>query len=111
MTINPHIYPNPGYDPLTDMVPITRLGVGPQTLVVHKGVPAHSVEQADEPSPRARRGRTHFHDTPGIGTLGHHGLEPAAASAPTSRATHVPYKGVGQVDTVDLVAGHRDLDH
>lgn len=30
MTISPHLHANPGYDPLTDLIPITRLGVGPQ---------------------------------------------------------------------------------
>ena len=43
MAINPHLYANPGYDPLTDIAPITRLGVGPQALAVHKDVPARSV--------------------------------------------------------------------
>ena len=45
MTINPHLYANPGYDPLTDLAPITRLGVGPQALAVHKDVPARSLEE------------------------------------------------------------------
>jgi hypothetical protein len=47
MAINPHLYANPGYDPLVDLIPITRVGVGPQVLVVHKSVPANS--GADQP--------------------------------------------------------------
>ena len=43
MAINPHLYASPGYDPLTDLIPITRVGVGPQVLAVHKGVPANSI--------------------------------------------------------------------
>ncbi len=37
MAINPHLYASLGYDLLTDLIPITRVGVGPQVLVVHKG--------------------------------------------------------------------------
>src|SRR5882672_7435254 len=39
MAINPHLYASPGYDSLTDFVPITRVGVGPLVLAVHKAVP------------------------------------------------------------------------
>ena len=45
MGIDPHLYANPGYDPLTDLALITRLGVGPQALAVHKDVPARSLEE------------------------------------------------------------------
>ncbi len=62
MTINPHIYPNPGYDPLTDIAPITRLGVGPQALAVHKNVPARSVEEVAPLLRRAQAGRSHLRD-------------------------------------------------
>ncbi len=69
MTINPHIYPNPGYDPLVDIAPITRLGVGPQALAVHKGVPARSVEELVALA-RAKPGDLTFMP-PGVGTPGH----------------------------------------
>ncbi len=59
MAINPHIYANPGYDPLTDLVPITRLGVGPQMLVVHKSVPANSVSELVDPR-QGQAGRAHL---------------------------------------------------
>jgi len=102
MTINPHIYPNPGYDPLTDIAPITRLGVGPQALAVHKDVPARSVEELLALA-RAKPGELTF-VTPGVGTPGH-----LAASLLMHRAgikvTHIPYKGGGQA-VQDLIAGH-----
>ena len=44
MAINPHLYANPGYDPLADLAPITLLGVGPQALAAHKEVSARSLE-------------------------------------------------------------------
>src|SRR5258708_1464371 len=40
MAINPHLYASPGYHSLTDLAPITRLGVGPQVLAVHTDLPA-----------------------------------------------------------------------
>jgi tripartite-type tricarboxylate transporter receptor subunit TctC len=102
MTINPHIYPNPGYDPLTDIAPITRLGVGPQALAVHKDVPARSVEELLALA-RAKPGDLTF-VTPGVGTPGH-----LAASLLMHRTgikvTHIPYKGGGQA-VQDLIAGH-----
>jgi len=102
MTINPHIYPNPGYDPLVDIAPITRLGVGPQALVVHKDVPARSVEELLALA-RAKPGELTF-VTPGVGTPGH-----LAASLLMHRTgikvTHIPYKGGGQA-VQDLIAGH-----
>jgi tripartite-type tricarboxylate transporter receptor subunit TctC len=102
MAINPHIYANPGYDPLTDLVPITRLGVGAQVLAVHKDVPARSLGELLSLA-RAKPGELSF-GSPGVGTPGH-----LASSLLMQRAgiqaTHVPYKGGGQA-VVDLVAGH-----
>jgi tripartite-type tricarboxylate transporter receptor subunit TctC len=102
MAINPHIYPNPGYDPLTDIAPITRLGVGPQVLAVHKDVPARSVAELIALA-KAKPGELTF-VSPGVGTPGH-----LAASLllhlTGMKATHVPYKGGGQA-AQDLIAGH-----
>ena len=93
MAINPHIYANPGYDPLTDIAPITRLGVGPQALAVHKDVPARSLEELLALA-RAKPGALTF-VTPRVGTPGH-----LAASLLMHRtgikATHIPYKGGGR---------------
>ncbi len=102
MAINPHLYANPGYDPLTDLVPITRLGVGPQALAVHKDVPAHTVAELLALA-KAKPGTLTF-NSPGVGTPGH--LASCMLMQMTGiQATHVPYKGGGQA-VVDLVAGH-----
>jgi len=102
MAINPHIYANPGYDPLTDLTPITRLGVGPQVLVVHKSVPANSVMELVALA-KAKPGELSF-NSPGIGTPGH--LASSLLMHLTGiRATHVPYKSGGQA-VIDLAAGH-----
>ena len=102
MAINPHLYASPGYDPLTDLVLITRVGVGPQVLAVHKDVPAHSVSELLSLA-RAKPGQLTY-ASPGIGTPGH--LASAMLLHLTgAKATHVPYKGGGQA-VVDVVAGH-----
>jgi tripartite-type tricarboxylate transporter receptor subunit TctC len=102
MCINPHIYANPGYDPLTDLTPITRLGVGPQALVVHKSVPANSVMELVALA-KAKPGELSF-NSPGIGTPGHLASSLLMHLAGI-RATHVPYKSGGQA-AMDLAAGH-----
>jgi tripartite-type tricarboxylate transporter receptor subunit TctC len=102
MAINPHIYANPGYDPLTDIAPITRLGVGPQALAVHKDVPAQSVGELLSLA-KAKPGELTF-VSPGVGTPGH--LAASLLMHLTGiRATHVPYKGGAQA-VQDLLAGH-----
>src|SRR5580704_17173249 len=99
MAINPHLYASPGYDSLTDLAPITRLGVGPQVLAVHKDVPARSVAELLSLA-KAKPGELTF-VSPGIGTPGH--LASSMLMHLTGiRATHVPYKGGGQA-VVDLV--------
>ena len=93
MTLNPHLYTKPGYDPLTDIAPITRLGVGPQVLAVHKDVPARSVQELIALA-RARPDELTF-VSPGVGTPGH--LASSLLMYLTGiKAAHVPYKGGGQ---------------
>jgi tripartite-type tricarboxylate transporter receptor subunit TctC len=102
MAINPHLYASLGYDPLTDLVPITRLGAGPQVLVVHRDVPAASVAELLSLA-RAKPDELSF-VSPGIGTPGHLASSMLLYLTGT-KATHIPYKGGGQA-VVDLVAGH-----
>ena len=102
MAINPHLYANPGYDPLVDLLPITRVGVGPQVLVVHKSVPANSLAELISLA-KARPGALNF-VSPGVGTPGYLASN-LLMHAAGIQATHVPYKGGGQA-VVDLVAGH-----
>jgi tripartite-type tricarboxylate transporter receptor subunit TctC len=101
MAINPHIYANPGYDPLTDLVPITRLGVGPLVLAVPKSVPANSVMELVALA-KAKPGELSF-NSPGIGTPPHLASSLLMHLAGI-RATHVPYKSGGQA-VIDLAAG------
>jgi tripartite-type tricarboxylate transporter receptor subunit TctC len=102
MTVNAHLYARTGYDPLTDFVPITRLGRGPLLLAVHPSVPAQSVRELVELG-RSRQGHLSY-GSPGVGTPPHLAVE-LFCSMTGMQAVHVPYRGGGQ-SASDLVAGH-----
>lgn len=99
--INPHLYAKPGYDPLTELQPVTRFGHGSLLLSVHPSVPARSMAELlaamrDKPS------AINF-GTPGIGTPPHLAAELFIRQAGV-KATHVPYRSGGALMTA-LLAG------
>ena len=102
MTVNPHLYSRPGYDPLADFAPITYLGVGPLLLAVHPGVRATTVTELVQLA-KAKPGQLNF-GSPGIGTPPHLAGEMFKRTAGID-TVHVPYKGGGQAVS-DLIAGH-----
>ena len=102
MTVNPHLYSRPGYDPLADFAPITYLGVGPLLLAVHPDVRAGTVAELVQLA-KARPGQLNF-GSPGIGTPPHLAGELFKRTAGID-TVHVPYKGGGQAVS-DLIAGH-----
>lgn len=101
MTINPHLYAKPGYDALTDLTPITRIGMGSQMLVVHPDVPARTVGELVALA-KAHPGTLNV-GSPGIGT------PPFLAGELFKRVTGidaqaVPYNGGGALAAA-LVGG------
>ena len=102
MTVNPHLYSRPGYDPLADFAPITYLGVGPLLLAVHPDVRATTVAELVQLA-KAKPGLLNF-GSPGIGTPPHLAGELFKRTAGID-TVHVPYKGGGQAVS-DLIAGH-----
>jgi tripartite-type tricarboxylate transporter receptor subunit TctC len=102
MTMNPHLYPHPGYDPLTDFVAVTRLGIGPLLMAVNPELPAKTVSELVALA-RERPGRLNF-GSPGIGTPPHLAGELFKRAAGID-VVHVPYRGGGQA-AADLIAGH-----
>ena len=102
MTINPHLYSRLGYDPLTDFIPITRVGLGSLLLAVNPKVPATTVDELVQLA-KANPGKLTF-SSPGVGT------PPHLAGELFKRVTaidvaHVAYKGGGQA-VADLIGGH-----
>ena len=102
MTVNPHLYRRLGYDPLTDFIPITRLGMGPLLLAVNPKVPATTAGELVQLA-KAHPGTLNF-GSPGIGTPPHLAAELFKRAAGID-VVHVPYKGGGQAVS-DLIGGH-----
>jgi tripartite-type tricarboxylate transporter receptor subunit TctC len=104
MAVNPHLYSNPGYDPLHDFTPLTRLGHGPLMLAVNPSLPVHSVAELVA---LAKTRRLSF-GSPGLGTPPHLAVEIFERDTGIE-ATHVPYRHGGQSSS-DLIAGHVDFE-
>jgi tripartite-type tricarboxylate transporter receptor subunit TctC len=101
LVINPHMYSRPGYDPLADFAPITRLSMNGFVLVVDSRATVNSVAELIR---LARQKPGHL--TYGSGGRG---SPPHMAGELFKRATkidvlHVPYKGALPALT-DLTAG------
>ena len=99
--INPHLYTKPGYDPLRDLVGITRFGHGPQLLVVPASLPVRNVAELVALA-RAKPGALNF-GSPSNGTPPHIASELFVRMVGI-QATHVPYRGGGPL-MVALIGG------
>jgi tripartite-type tricarboxylate transporter receptor subunit TctC len=90
-----------GYDPETDLMPVSLLARLPFVLAVHPSVPASNAAEFVAYA-KANPGKISYAST-GPGTLSHLVMEDLAASQ-GFQAVHVPYRAVGQA-VLDLVAG------
>ena len=106
MSILPSLYPKINYDAAKDFAPITLAAIGPNLLVVHPSVPAHSVKDLIALA-KARPGQLQY-ASPGAGSVQHLSGELFKLQAKVDML-HVPYKGSGQ-SIVDLIAGQVHLD-
>ncbi len=97
--INPHLYAKPGYDPLLDLVGITRFGHGAQLLTVPAALAVRSVADLVALA-REKPGALNF-GSPGNGTPPHLASEMFVRMA-NIQATHVPYRGGGPLMTALL---------
>jgi tripartite-type tricarboxylate transporter receptor subunit TctC len=99
--ISPHIYPNAGYDPIRDFVPVAQAYISGMVLTAH---PSLGVTSVKELVALARRDST----APGYASSGTGGLPHLAAELFKQVAgielLHVPYRGDGQALT-DVLAG------
>lgn len=93
IVINPALYPNPGYDPVRDFTPISRLATGPLLLVCNPRLPYRSVADLIADAKR-RPGQINF-STGGNGTVPHLATELFLRQAGIEM-THVPFRATPQ---------------
>jgi tripartite-type tricarboxylate transporter receptor subunit TctC len=105
LATNPFIFPALGYDPITDLAPVTRLTAFTNVMVVPNSSPAKSVKEFVEHA-RTKAGVTTF-ASPGTGTIQHLSGELFKRMAGIV-LTHVPYRGGGPALN-DLIPGRVDV--
>ncbi|MGE5526218.1 MAG: tripartite tricarboxylate transporter substrate binding protein [Rhodospirillaceae bacterium] len=102
LAVNPSLYRKLPYDPVRDFQPITLLGAGPYTLLVHPSVPAKNVKELIALA-RRKPGQLAY-GSAGNGSGAHLANELLNSMAGV-KMVHVPYKGAGPA-LVDLIAGN-----
>jgi len=90
------------YHPIKDFAPIASIGVAPQVLVMHPGVPANTVQEVIALA-KAKPGQLNFASS-GAGGPTHLSGELFNLLAGV-KTQHIPYKGAGPAMT-DLMGGH-----
>ena len=98
----PHVYSKLGYDPLTDLAPITALGISPQALTVHPSLPARTLGELVAFA-KQNPGKLNY-GTFGIGSSGHLNIILLEEMTGT-KFTPVHYRGAAPAIT-DLIGGH-----
>jgi tripartite-type tricarboxylate transporter receptor subunit TctC len=98
----PFTYAKLPYDPLTDFVPITGLGISPQALIVNPSVPVKTF--ADLIALGKAKPRELNYGTFGVGTSGHLNIV-LIESETGAKFTPVHYRGATPALT-DTIAGH-----
>ena len=99
---NPHMFAQPGYNPLSDFAPITRFGHGSLLLAVHTSVSVGSVRDLIALA-KSKPGALNY-GSAGNGTPPHLAAELFKRSAGIE-ATHVPFKGGGAMMQA-MLGGH-----
>ncbi len=103
LAINPHLYSNPGFDPLREFAAVTRGTEELWVLVVHPSVPAKTAKELAALAKRSS-GKLSYASPSSAGQL----LGELFKLTTRSNILHVPYKGAGPA-VFDLVAGNVDL--
>jgi len=94
MTIAKLLNPKLNYDPLKDLTPVSLIGVSPLVLTAPVGAPGATAQEFLAAARSA--GDKWSYGTPGVGTVGHIGMEWLKSKAGIN-PVHVPYPGYPQV--------------
>jgi tripartite-type tricarboxylate transporter receptor subunit TctC len=101
--VNPHMYPNTGYDTLRDFAAVSRTTQMAFILVVHPSVPAKSMKELAALAARYP-GKLTFASTSAAPQL----VGELFKLTTRTDMLHVPYKGAGPA-VVDLLAGNVNM--
>jgi tripartite-type tricarboxylate transporter receptor subunit TctC len=101
---SPALYKLP-YDPIKAVAPVAQLGTGPNSLVVHPGVPVKTVKELIALA-KAKPGQLNY-ATAGIGTFQHMSSELFRIMSGID-IVHIPYKGGGPA-TLAVIAGQAQI--
>ncbi|MDP3702616.1 MAG: tripartite tricarboxylate transporter substrate binding protein [Hylemonella sp.] len=99
LTIAKLLNPNTPYDPARDLAPISLIGTAPLVLAAPADAPGKT--SADVLAAARGSGDTWSYGSPGVGTVGHIGMELLKARV-DMKPVHVPYPGYPQVVTAML---------
>jgi tripartite-type tricarboxylate transporter receptor subunit TctC len=100
--VNPTLYPNAGYDPFTDFIPVILGPSTPNIITVNPALPAKNLQELIG---LARKDRLSYASS-GIGTTTHLSMERIKMAAKVD-ITHVPYQPAQAVGAA--VAGHTQI--
>ena len=103
LAINPSLYEKLPFDPVKDLLPVTRAVDSTNVLVVHPSVAAKSVKELIV----LAKGKSLNAGSSGVGGAGHLALELFNLQTDV-KITHVPYKGGGPA-MIDLLGGNIQL--
>ena len=101
----PFLYPNKGYEPLRELVPVTLIGSGPSLVCVGPHVPAKTLKELIDLA-KAKPGQLTYASA-GVGSSLHLSAELLKKTAGID-IKHVPYKGAA-LATGDLLGGRVDM--
>jgi tripartite-type tricarboxylate transporter receptor subunit TctC len=103
LTVNPHMYANIGFDPLADIVPVSRGTEQPFVLVVNPALQARTLKEIIDLA-KQQPGKLTFASSSAGPQMAGEMLKMASAT----KLLHVPYKGAGPALT-DLLGGQVDM--
>jgi len=105
LAVNPHLYPNLGFDPHKDFAPLILATTLPMLVVVNNAVPAKTLGEFNAYA-KTHTGKVAYASN-GAGTPPHLGAELYARAAGI-QMTHVPYRG-GAPALTDLAGGQTSV--
>jgi tripartite-type tricarboxylate transporter receptor subunit TctC len=105
LAVNPHLYKGLGYNPITDLAPVTFAVSGSNVLVVHPTLPVKSVRELIAYARKVPGALTY--GSSGSGNAGHLAAE-LFCSMTGTKMVHVPYKGGAPAMTA-LLSGEVQL--